>query len=176
MSEHESSPAAAGDPLAGYLTTTLLELLGDAVTVISPDWRYLYVSARAAAIIGKPAAEVVGRGVWDVFPEVVGTPQHEAVLRAMRTRQRERVVWFFDSVNGWFEQHALPVADGLVVLVNDITEQRLAEWRAEQLVVLGEALAESGTPAEVNAVVCQHAFPLVGAAGGGLVVATSSTR
>ena len=171
MTQHERSPAPADDVLAGYLTTTLLELLGDAVTVISPDWRYLFVSTRAAAIIGKPAAEVVGQGVWDVFPEVVGTPQHEAVLRAMRTRQRERVVWFFDSVNGWFEQHALPVADGLVVLVNDITEQRLAEWRAEQLVVLGEALAESGTPAEVNAVVCQHAFPLVGAAGGGLVVA-----
>jgi hypothetical protein len=172
MSENGPSAAVPGtDVLAGYLTPSLLELLGDAVTVISPDWRYLYVSTGAAAIIGKPATEVMGLDVWDVFPEVVGTPQYDAMLRAMSTRERERVVWFFDTVNGWFEQHALPVADGLVVLVNDITEQRLSEWRAEQLVVLGEALAESTTPAEVNGVVCRHAFALVGATGGGLVLA-----
>jgi hypothetical protein len=153
-----------------FLRPPLLELLGDAVTVISADWRYVYVSEGAARIIGRPAADVVGAEVWAVFPEVVGTPQYDAVQRAMRERTRERVVWFFDSVGRWFEQHALPVADGLVVLVNDITEQQAGASRAEQLVLVGEALAGAPTPEQVNWIVAEHVFCLIGAAGGALVV------
>ena len=40
--------------LSPFLTAQLLEQLGDAVTVIGADWRYRYVSAGAAVIIGRP--------------------------------------------------------------------------------------------------------------------------
>ena len=164
-------PAVEHRGLDAYLTPALLEQLGDAVTVISPQWRYLFVSDGAARIIGKPAEQVVGADVWEVFAHVVGTPQYDAVQRAMQQRTQERLVWFFDTVQGWYEQYALPVADGLVVVVRDITEQRLAEWRAEQLSVLGEALAGATTPEQVHALVCRHALPVIGAAGGGVVLA-----
>ncbi len=59
---------------------------------------------------------------------MVGTPTHDAVVRAMEQRTRETVVWYFDTVERWYEQQALPVGDGLVVYVHDITE-RFTELR-----------------------------------------------
>ncbi len=61
------------DETPSLVSAELLEQLGDAVTVIGPDWRYRFVSRRAAVVIGRPVEELVGAAVWEVFPEVVGT-------------------------------------------------------------------------------------------------------
>ena len=161
----------ADTELAPYLTLGLLEQLADAVSVIGPDWCYRYVSRSAAALIGRPAHEAVGQHVWALFPEVVGTPQHEACLRAMQTREPERVTWFFDTVGRWYVQRVVPTGDGLLVLVDDVTEQHRAESRAELLVEVGEALAGALTAERVNAVLVERAFPLIGAVAGTLVLA-----
>ena len=152
------------------MSTELLEQLGDAVTVISFDWRYRYVSERAAAIIGRPAAELVGVPVWEVFPEVVGTPEHAAAVRAMEERTAVKIVWFFDTVGRWFEQHAIPTEAGLVVVVDDVTEREQDALRAEQLLAVGNALGQAMSVADVAAVTQQEALPLLGAAGGALVL------
>lgn len=149
----------------------LLEQLGDAVTVIGSDWRYRYVSPGAAVIIGRPAEEVVGQHVWDeVFPEVVGTPQHDAVVRAMQTRRAESLVWFFDTVGRWYSQQALPVGDGLVFVVSDVTDAYRASQRSEVLVRAGEEIARAATYEEVAAAVLTHCIPHVGATGGGVLL------
>lgn len=157
--------------LTAFLSTELLEQLGDAVTVIDREWRYVYVSAAAAVVMGRAVEEVVGQPVWDIFPEVVGTEQYDACLRAMETRTRQRLVWYFDTVDAWLEQHALPVGAGLVILVNDITEQQLSAHRAEQLVKVGEMLANATSDDEVNLALLHHALPLVGASGGTILMA-----
>ena len=165
------APDLAQAGLEPYLTLALLEQLADAVSVIGADWRYRYVSEHAVALIGRPAQECVGQLVWDLFPEVVGTPQHDACLRAMQTREPERITWFFATVGRWYEQKVVPTGDGLLVLVDDITEQHRAESRAELLVEVGEALAGALTAERVNEVLVERAFPLVGATAGTIVLA-----
>ncbi|MFP5219738.1 MAG: SpoIIE family protein phosphatase [Actinomycetes bacterium] len=157
--------------LADYLVPELLQQLGEAVTVIGPDWRYRYVSPRAAEIIGRPVEECVGAVVWEMFPDVVGTLAHEACVRAMESRTRETLVWWFGTVGRWFEQHALPVADGLVVYVHDITDRLDESLRAEQLTAAGEAIAGAVTVEQVNSALVQHVHPLVGASGGTILLA-----
>ncbi|MDP9497834.1 MAG: SpoIIE family protein phosphatase [Actinomycetota bacterium] len=152
------------------VSTELLEQLGDAVTVIDHDWRYTYVSRGAAAVIGEPVEELVGRAVWDVFPQVVGTEEHAAALRAMSERTAVKIVWFFDRVGRWFEQHAIPVPAGLVVVVDDVTDREEDARRADQLLALGQAFAEVLTVDEVTAVTQAQVLPLLGAAGGALVL------
>lgn len=162
---------ASSPDLTGYVGVELLPLLGDAVTVLGPDWRYLYVSAAAAEIIGRPPDECVGAVVWDLLPEVVGTPQHAAVVQAMEHRTRETFSWYFDTVDRWYEQHALPVGDGLVVYVLDISERMAEVTRAEHLSAAGDALAGSVSIEEVNRALGTHVLRLVGAAGGSVILA-----
>jgi PAS domain S-box-containing protein len=158
------------------VSTELLEQLGDAVTVVDLDWRYRYVSRGAAAIIGRPAQELVGAAVWDVFPQVVGTPEHAAALRAMTERTAVKIVWFFDRVGRWFEQHALPTPAGLVIVVDDVTDREEDARRADQLLSLGQALAQAITVEQVDAVAREQLFPLLGAAGGTLVLVDEAQR
>lgn len=157
--------------LATYLSPELLEQLGDAVTVIDRNWRYVYCSSAAAVVIGRPVEEVIGQPVWEIFPEVVGTEQYHACVRAMEERTRQRLVWYFSTVDAWLQQDALPVADGLVILVNDITEQQLAAHRAEQLVKVGETLAGATSDDDVNRSLVNEVLPLVRASGGSLLIA-----
>ncbi|HVE63968.1 MAG TPA: SpoIIE family protein phosphatase [Mycobacteriales bacterium] len=157
--------------LEPYLTPELLEQLGDAVTVIDADWTYRYASARAAEIIGRPLDKIIGMPVWEIFPEVVGTPQYDACVRAMTERTRQDLIWFFDTVGRWYAQHAIPVGTGLLIVVDDVTEQQFAAHRSEQLVVVGEGLAGATTVEEVNAALVERVFPLLGAAGGSVVLA-----
>jgi hypothetical protein len=157
--------------LAGYLGPELLPLLGDAVTVIGRDWRYRYVSPSAAQIIGRPPQECVGALVWDLFPEVLGTPQHDTVVRAMEQRTRETFIWRFDTVGRWYEQHALPAGEGLVVYVLDISDRMAEVDRAEHLAAAGEALAGAVGLREVNAAIAAHVHPLVDALEGSIILA-----
>lgn len=151
------------DAKAWAASAELLEQLGDAVAVVGPDWRYRYVSDGAALIIGSPAADVVGRHVWDdVFPEVVGTPQHTAAMRAMTERTRETIVWFSDTVARWYSQLALPVSDGLVFIVTDVTAAMEAAGRSELLLRAGEELAKASTYDDVTAAVLDHVIARMG--------------
>ena len=159
------------DRLRDYLGPELLPLLGDAVTVIAPDWRYLYVSPAAAQIIGRPAEECVGAHVWDLFPEAVGSPQHAAAVRAMEQRRRETFSWRFETVGHWYEQHALPVGDGLVVYVLDITDRMAEVARAEHLAAAGEALAGALGLEQVRAALSAHVHRLVDATDGSIILA-----
>lgn len=157
--------------LDAYLGPALLPLLGDAVTVLGPDFRYLYVSPTAAQIIGRPEHECVGAHVWDLFPEAVGTPQHAALVRAMEQRTRETFIWRFDSVRRWYEQHALPVDDGLVIYVLDITDRMAEVERSQHLAAAGDALARAVGLQEVNAALAEHVHRLVNAASGSIILA-----
>ena len=159
------------EDLTGYLGPALLPLLGDAVTVVGADWRYRWVSPRAAQLIGREPEQCVGAHVWDLFPEVLGTPQHAAVVRAMEQRTRETFVWHFDTVGRWYEQHALPVGDGLVVYVLDISDRMAEVSRAEHLAAVGEALAGATDLEQVTAALGAHVLPRVGASGGSIILA-----
>ena len=161
----------AQEDLASYVGPELLPLLGDAVTVIGPDWRYRYVSPAAARIIGRPPQECAGAYVWELFPEVVGTPQHAAIERAMAARTREVFLWRFDTVGRWYEQHALPAGDGLVVYVLDVTDRMAEVERAEHLAAAGEALAGAVSLPEVNTALATHVHRLVDALTGSIVLA-----
>jgi len=157
--------------LQAYLTTDLLEQLGDAVVVVGADWRYLFVSPGAAAIIERPREEVVGEIVWEVSPEAVNTPQYDVCLRAMKSRTVETLVWHLDTVERWYRVRVLPAADGLLMVIDDVTVEHRAAYRAEQLVAVGEELARSTTLQEVNAIFVTRIFPLIGALGGTIVLA-----
>jgi len=62
-----------------------LDNITDGVLVMDHDWRYTFVSARAAAIIGIPAEKLVGGIVWELFPAAVDTQFHACYHRAATT-------------------------------------------------------------------------------------------
>ena len=71
----------------------------------------------------KPASELIGRCVWDEFPEAVQTPFFSELHRAMREQKSVKFDNYFKPLDRWFENSVYPSPSGVGVYYRDITER-----------------------------------------------------
>jgi PAS domain S-box-containing protein len=95
----------------------LVEGMAVGFLTLDRNWMITHVNAEAERIIGVPRAELLGRDVWDRFPEAVGSEFEVNYWRAAETGQQV----IFDSyypapLDIWVEGRATPAPDGLALL------------------------------------------------------------
>ena len=61
----------------------VLDSMSDGFVALDRDWRFTYVNTRGAEIQGRPAESLIGRNLFEVYPEAVGTPFEQAYRKAM---------------------------------------------------------------------------------------------
>lgn len=106
---------------------TVLASLNDQFLVLDRQWRYLYVSDRVVEVVNRPRAELLGKCIWEVFPETVGSQFYQEVHRAVAEQKIAQFEYFFDPWQRWFENRVYPSAAGVSILVIDITERKQSE-------------------------------------------------
>ncbi|MBI4860870.1 MAG: PAS domain-containing protein [Candidatus Riflebacteria bacterium] len=124
--------AAARDRVGSVLGS-----IADAYVAYDEEWRFVEVNAVAEReAFGRPAAELIGRVVWDLFPQTVGGDVYQELRRAVE----EGLPVHFESRSRirdkWWEIHACPRSTGLArieVYMRDITARRRAEQQIRQL-------------------------------------------
>src|SRR5688572_150796 len=128
--------------------TTTVESITDGFCALDADWRYMYVNRAAEEILGRSRETLLGRVVWEVYPELVGTEVDAAFHRALNEGTTEVIDAFVNPAMGlWFSLRVYPSTAGLAVLFHDITdEHRMTEALrdsqarlAEQAALLDEA-------------------------------------
>ncbi len=105
----------------------LLDAIGDAYFTLDRDWRFTYLNANALSRSHKPAEELLGRTIWEAYPQLVGTPLERHYRQAMRTGATVCFEMAGILTSRWYEVFACPGADGLTVYFRDITERHQAE-------------------------------------------------
>jgi diguanylate cyclase (GGDEF)-like protein len=140
----------------------VLESTTDSVFALDPNWRFTFLNARAVARLAKGRG-LLGRSIWESFPELVGGPFGEAYRRAMAERVPTQTTEFYGPLESCYEANAFPSPDGgITVFVRDVTEQYRAREELRHLAyhdpltglvnrtrmreITGEAMA-SGVPA-----------------------------
>jgi PAS domain S-box-containing protein len=108
----------------------ILESIGDGFVSVDRDWCITYCNAEAARILGRPAAEVLGKGFWAEFPEAEPPEIEPRYRRALQDRKPSSFESFIKSRNSYWEQNVYPASDGLSVYFRDVTERRRFEERA----------------------------------------------
>ncbi len=101
----------------------ILESMGDAFYALDGEWRFLYANRRALAFWDTTADQVIGRVIWQRFPQMVGT-LNEQVLR--RVRDEQRVITFeapSPTMGIWVSVNVGPSGDGVTVYWRDISER-----------------------------------------------------
>ena len=134
---------AARDRIAG-----ILECTSDAVCTLDAEWVVTYFNKRASESTGLPASEVLGRELWTLWPDVVGT-RFEAEYRRVMS---EGVTVHFEELSQkkrWIEVNACPYGDGIAIFFSDITERKQQQSERERLiaelqVALGDVKTLSG--------------------------------
>ncbi|NOY44928.1 MAG: PAS domain S-box protein [Deltaproteobacteria bacterium] len=73
------------DPLKALLGTHLFDLVPEPVFALSPEARFLMVNQAAVRYLGRPAEEIVGREVGELFPPEQAARQREVIGRVLAT-------------------------------------------------------------------------------------------
>ncbi len=108
--------------------TAVLESISDSFLALDMDWRFTYSNRRALSYSGKTRADVIGQSIWEIFPEILGTPLETFYRTAMECR--EPLTYENRSVVATgrsFELRSYPTAGGLSIFGTEITERRRAE-------------------------------------------------
>ncbi|MBP2232798.1 PAS domain S-box-containing protein [Azospirillum agricola] len=108
-------------------TVEILESISDAFYTLDHDWRFTYINSKAEQIWGRKRDTLLGRVIWDAFPEVVGSEPFEAHRQAVRENHMVTVEALSPVVHQWIEASIYPSAAGLSVYFRDITGRRAAQ-------------------------------------------------
>ena len=120
----------------------MFERVDEAFYALDENWEFTYVSDRAAALLERSEAELVGRNVWEALPESAGSTIQEQFERAAETGESQSFEVFYSPLSTWFEVNAYPSESGLSVYFRDITERKERERDLERYETLSETASD----------------------------------
>jgi PAS domain S-box len=106
--------------------TAILDDFEDGIFALDKNWCIIYINKRAAGIAGLKPLDLIGRNIWDSFPQIKGTTFEDNYRRAMHSQVKQH---FDKSVSGnnWYTVNVYPSVEGILVYWQDITERKKAE-------------------------------------------------
>ena len=112
----------------------ILESISDAFYAVDAEDRFTYVNKVAESWWGRAREDLIGKIIWEEFPQAVGSPSWEAHVTAARERRVVRLEAMSPLIDRWVDISIFPSGTGLSVYFRDITERKEAERRQRLLV------------------------------------------
>lgn len=118
---------------ANKRVNSVVESITDGFFVLNKDWEYTYINQHHFLPGGHTAEEVLGKKIWDVFPQTVDTIIYTEFHRAMDDRVTVRFETRSDVEDFWFEITAYPFDDGICCMMKNIKEKKKYENELKRL-------------------------------------------
>ncbi|MES2524794.1 MAG: PAS domain-containing sensor histidine kinase [Gemmatimonadota bacterium] len=131
--ESEEARLLAAEREESALRAALLEAMSDAFAAFDTGLRYTYVNRQAEALLGYSSAELLGREVWDVFPEARDGPSYDSAITAMREQRRVEYEFFLSPIDRWIRAANYPIPGGVAAIFRDVTTERERNQEREQI-------------------------------------------
>ncbi len=121
--------------------SVIVDSIADGFYALDREWRFTHVNDAALRHMGKTSEEILGRTLFDVYPEVRGSVianEYGSAMESVEPHHFESPSLLTSQI---LEIHAYPSPENLTVLFRDITEKHLmatalreaherAEWLA----------------------------------------------
>lgn len=115
-----------------------LEGIIDGFVQLDQDRCYSFINAQVERIIGRSRDELLGKNIWEEFPEAVGSTFRREFERAVIENQPVRFEEYYPPFRFWVEVCADPTPAGLAVYFRDVTRVR---GQQDQLRILETAIS-----------------------------------
>jgi signal transduction histidine kinase/PAS domain-containing protein len=140
---------------AATFTRGIIESITDPFVVHNAEWRFVYINSAAGRQFYRSGhasdpngQSLIGKVLWDAYPDIVGTDFEREMRRAATTRLPAQFEAFYAQTGRWTQLSCYPLHDGGVATQwKDITARRKAEEATRYLDRAAQLLT---TPLEMN--------------------------
>ncbi|MCH8568470.1 MAG: PAS domain-containing protein [Balneolales bacterium] len=102
----------------------ILESIGDGFITVDKNWIVTYWNRSAEITLHEYRENMLGRNLWDIFPEAVGTTFYSSYVEAFKTNNAVHFEEKYDALGLWLEVSAYPSGSQLAIYFRDITERK----------------------------------------------------
>ncbi len=134
----EAALSAAGDRAAD-----ILESITDAFFALDQQWRFTYLNDQGEHLLLRSRSELLGKSVWEEFPQAVGSLFEQQYRRAVSEGRSVSFEAFYAPLSAWFEVRAYPSPEGLSVYFHDIDDRKALTAEQSRLADANRLLLES---------------------------------
>lgn len=111
----------------------ILERIKDGFLALDHHFNYTYANRSIGEMTGYDPGYLIGKNVWEVFPDAIGSETYHAFYKAVETQKYIHNVDYYQALNLWHENHIYPTPEGLFVFIHDISKQKKAEEAIRKL-------------------------------------------
>jgi PAS domain S-box-containing protein len=138
-----------------------IDRLADGYYEMDESYCYRRVNPAGLRLAGKTLAEMLGRHVSEVFPDIEREGIHQTTAEVMQSRQAQSVETYYPPFRRWYVNSVYPVDRGVAIFSRDITEQKLLEQNLAFLAEASKILSSSLDYHHTLRTVAQLAVPRI---------------
>ena len=128
----DSEAARSAAEKAREQVSKILESITDGFLAFDREWRFTYLNHQGAATLGRPPEELLGKNLWEEFPELSSTSFGQLYQRAVAEGVPLELEDYYPPFNAWFAARAYPSEAGLSLYFRNITDRKQAEEALRQ--------------------------------------------
>ncbi|RAZ81504.1 GAF domain-containing sensor histidine kinase [Planococcus halotolerans] len=118
---------------ANKRVNSVVESITDGFFALNKEWEYVYMNQHHFLPGGRRPEDVMGKNIWEVFPEIVDTVIYTEFHRAMHERVTVRFETLSEEEDYWYEVTAYPFDDGICCMLKNIKEKKKYEKELKRL-------------------------------------------
>ncbi len=124
---------------------SLLDSISGGFFALNKDYKIIYWNRAAEQGTGLISADVVGKNVFDIFPNAAGATLGEKYRLAMDTKtfQSFETAYKDERFEAWYDVRIYPSDDGISVFFQDITEKKREQRQKEVMAEISRTINQS---------------------------------
>jgi PAS domain-containing protein len=108
----------------------ILEVMHEGFFELNPLFEFKRVNAATELLWHLHRDDLIGKKIWDVFPEAVDTPFYDAITTAVHEKKNVVQNVIGPAEGHWLHLSTTPFSDGAFVIFYDIQHEKQAEEEA----------------------------------------------
>ncbi|UQD57299.1 PAS domain-containing protein [Flavobacterium sp. K5-23] len=105
----------------------ILESMSDAFVSLDNKWHYTYINSKAGEIFERNPEELIGKNIWEEFPEGLGQQSHLNYEKVMNEKVSIQMEQYYSPMDKWLEKSIFPTENGISIFFTDITNRKKTE-------------------------------------------------
>jgi len=111
---------------------SIFERITDGFIALDNNFCYTYANKQIGKMLGVPPESLIGKCVWDLYPDAVDSATYHAYNKALAEQVYICNEDYYAPLDFWFENHVYPSPTGLSVFIRNISARKKSELKLAQ--------------------------------------------